>query len=309
MARIRSIKPEFWSHPVIGKLDDASKCLALALLCLGDDEGYFYADPTLVRNFARPFDDDSSSTRRALDTLSISGWIELAEHPTHGLIGRIINFERHQVIDRKRPSKIKGYFDSTSPRRVLDESSCQEQGTGNREQGVQHQLHPFFAEAPRATAPDPVSPGKQAVDVDVVELREEPKPKAKPKRKRNPKLEIAILNFSEAQQAAWDRVQAAYPAKGWNYSTRSAQPRKTNLALAAERFKTICEEAPIQTADGPLSPDDLANATLAWIAQRQKEAGQGGIPNVPCIENFFSSDAVSKKHWQTALIEFFGISP
>ena len=134
-------------------------------------------------------------------------------------------------------------------------------------------------------------------------------PKEKPKRKRNPKLEIAILNFSEAQQAAWDRVQAAYPAKGWNYSTRSAQPRKTNLALAAERFKTICEEAPIQTADGPLSPDDLANATLAWIAQRQKEVGQGGIPNVPCIENFFSSDAVSKKHWQTALIEFFGISP
>ena len=122
MARIRTIKPEFWTHPVMGRVDDSSKCMALALLNFADDEGYFLADPNLVRSSCRPFDDDSTITRRCLATLSKSGWIEVKEHPTHGSIGVVVNFTGHQNIDRSKASKLSIYFlddESSNPRRSI----------------------------------------------------------------------------------------------------------------------------------------------------------------------------------------------
>ena len=73
MPRIRTIKPVFWSHPVISKLPDASRLMALAILNYADDHGYFLADARAVRSFARPFDDDSTISRAALDDLSRVG--------------------------------------------------------------------------------------------------------------------------------------------------------------------------------------------------------------------------------------------
>lgn len=134
MARIRTIKPEFWTHPITGRLTDATKWIAVALLNHADDEGYFRADPAVVRGAIAPFVEASTSIRRALDECSRVGWIELREHPTQGWIGRIVNFAKHQRIDRPSASRIKDYwqFDepSTSPRRILDEPSLPE---GNRE--------------------------------------------------------------------------------------------------------------------------------------------------------------------------------
>ena len=138
MARIRTVKPEFWSHPVMGRQDDATKCLALALLNLADDEGYFFADPAGVRSFCRPFDDDSTIARRCLARLSEVGWIRVGESASHGLIGWIVNFGDHQKVDRAKRSKIKAYVlvdHSSKARRTFVEGSIPEQGTGNREQG------------------------------------------------------------------------------------------------------------------------------------------------------------------------------
>lgn len=130
MARIRTVKPEFWAHPVMGRLSDMAKWLALALLNHADDEGYFRADPAIVRGAIAPFVDDSTSIRRALDECSRAGWIEVLEHPTQGWLGKVVNFAKHQKIDRPRPSTLKDYwqFDeaSTSPRRILDEASTTE---------------------------------------------------------------------------------------------------------------------------------------------------------------------------------------
>lgn len=125
--RIRTIKPEFWSHRVMGKIDDTSRCVALALLNFADDAGYFSADPILVRNFCRPFDDDSTITKRSLAVLEKAGWIEVSVTKQDGDIGRIVNFLSHQKIDKPSPSRISKYFDSTSIRRAFDEHS-----TGDR---------------------------------------------------------------------------------------------------------------------------------------------------------------------------------
>lgn len=133
--RIRTVKPEFWTHPILAKLDDGARLMAVGLLNLADDEGYFLAHPTLVRNALRAFDEDSTKTRRALETLSKVGWIDIREHEEHGQIGKVVNFLKHQRIDRATPSKLSTYFDSTSPRRALDEPSLLE-GKG-REQGME----------------------------------------------------------------------------------------------------------------------------------------------------------------------------
>lgn len=126
MARIRTVKPEFWSHPVMGKIDDTARCVALALLNYADDKGYFYADPILVRNFCRPFDEDSTNTRRSLETLRKAGWIEICGSPNNGDIGKIVNFLSHQKIDHASPSRIEKYFDSTRIRLGFDEDSTQD---------------------------------------------------------------------------------------------------------------------------------------------------------------------------------------
>lgn len=134
MPRIRSIKPEFWSHPLMAKQDDATRLLAIALLNFADDEGYFHAEPNLVRGFCRPFDDNSEIARRGLDDLSKIGYISICENKEYGIIGFIEKFLDHQRIDRPTPSKLKSYFSSTNARRVLDEGSLLE-GKGRERKG------------------------------------------------------------------------------------------------------------------------------------------------------------------------------
>jgi DNA replication protein DnaT len=89
--RIRTIKPEFWSHPVMSRQSDCVRLLAIGLLNLADDEGYFYADPSIVRSALRPFDDDSTIVRAALKTLVQIEYIETFLHPSHGELRSTIN--------------------------------------------------------------------------------------------------------------------------------------------------------------------------------------------------------------------------
>jgi hypothetical protein len=124
----------------MGRLSGDLQSLAIGLLNHADDEGYFLADAAAVRSALRPFDDSSTIVRRGLDELSRAGWIEVREHPTHGKIGWVVNFTKHQRIDRPKASNLKQYFEvtafddeSTNVRRIVDDESLLE-GKG-REQG------------------------------------------------------------------------------------------------------------------------------------------------------------------------------
>jgi hypothetical protein len=129
--RIRTVKPEFWVHPVMSRLPYDTRILALGLLNLADDEGYFNADPDYIRG-AVLFREDSSNVRRMLDELSRSEWIDLCGSPDRP-IGRVANFRKHQRVDRAQPSRLKQYAleeSSTNDRRALADSSSPDQGTG-----------------------------------------------------------------------------------------------------------------------------------------------------------------------------------
>jgi hypothetical protein len=188
MARIRTIKPEFWSHPVLSQSPDEVRLGAIGLLNYADDEGYFLAAPAQVRSFIWPFDEDSTKARRVLDNLSRAAYIEVREHPLQGLIGRIVNFSKHQRVDRPNPSKLKDYFQSTNVRRMIDERSLLEQGTGNREQGREEEreetppaVPPPLALASPAAQPAPVGAAPRSGSAS--------KPKREPK--RSPEVTLA----------------------------------------------------------------------------------------------------------------------
>lgn len=142
MPRIRTIKPEFWSHPILGKQDDSTKLMAISLLNYADDEGYFHAEPNLIRGFCRPFDDNSTITRRCLENLSKIGYISICENENYGPIGKVEKFLDHQKIDRPNASKLKDYY-STNARRTLDERSTEERkGKGKEKEGNRKEFIP-----------------------------------------------------------------------------------------------------------------------------------------------------------------------
>lgn len=139
MARIRTIKPEFWGHPIMGRRSEGARLMAIALLNLADDEGYFLADAILVRNFARPYDRDSGSeTAELLQELSEIGYLEVRIHASHGPIGKIIAFNKHQSISKPSDSKLKQYFTDSSgstPEPLLEDSGRTPSGKGREGKG------------------------------------------------------------------------------------------------------------------------------------------------------------------------------
>lgn len=130
MARIRTVKPEFWRHPVYARLPDDIQLLALSLLTMADDEGYFRAEPALIRGDVQPFREDLGRISGGLQELLRVGWIEVRKHSQQGEIGRIVNFDKHQRVHHPTPSKLSSYFFGNISGDAR-ENFPPEQGTGN----------------------------------------------------------------------------------------------------------------------------------------------------------------------------------
>lgn len=151
--RIRTIKPEFWTHPVLTKIPDFSRLLAIALLNLADDEGFFDADEVLIRGTLFPRE-ESTKVRRSLDDLSRIGYIEVRETAERGPIGKITNFSKHQRIDRAKPSQISDLWESTTNRRLIDDKSTQER-KGKERKGKSTDTDVSVVNAPSSPSPEP----------------------------------------------------------------------------------------------------------------------------------------------------------
>jgi DNA replication protein DnaT len=112
--RIRTVKPEFWAHPITGRWRGELQALAIGLLNLADDEGFFRADPMLVRAALRPFDDSSKNVLGMIQELSRALWIEVREHQKHGPVAVVCHFSVHQRIDKPQASKLRHLFDESA---------------------------------------------------------------------------------------------------------------------------------------------------------------------------------------------------
>jgi hypothetical protein len=125
------------------------KCLAVGLLNISDDEGYFRAEPELIKADLMPYSELSpDDISKMLTELSVrTQWVLIRTHKSQGKIGFVVNFKEHQRVNRPTPSKLLKYWEESE----LTESSVsphggltpgKEQGTGNREQGTGNSTRP-----------------------------------------------------------------------------------------------------------------------------------------------------------------------
>lgn len=140
MARIRTIKPEFWTHEDLSELPEATHMLAAALLNHADDEGYFNAHPGLIKAACCPLREPSVSIPDSLILLVSVEYLRLGTGEDGKRYGQVVTFDDHQRVNRPTPSKIKAlpieWDDSTTHHARLIEPSPperkgKEQGTGN----------------------------------------------------------------------------------------------------------------------------------------------------------------------------------
>lgn len=140
MARIRTIKPEFWRDEDLSKISAEAALLAIGLLNHADDEGFFSANTKLIEADVFPLRELSGSVTGMVEELRSIGYIKVFSGSDGKRYGQVVNFEKHQVINKKSPSKIKDLCesddDSGSPTVVLPtgkERKGKEQGTGSEE--------------------------------------------------------------------------------------------------------------------------------------------------------------------------------
>lgn len=109
MARIRTVKPEFWEDETIGTLSRDARLLFIATFNMADDEGLLRWTVAYIKAQAFLYDEDMSATRvsELMNELVTSGLV----YPYRGgksqqQLGMVINFHKHQKVNRPQPSKL-----------------------------------------------------------------------------------------------------------------------------------------------------------------------------------------------------------
>lgn len=108
MARIRTIKPEFWTDEDMAEVSEPACLLAIGLLNYADDEGYFNANPKLIKAAVFPIREPSVPIPVLIRELSNCGYLSMFSTPDGKHFGVITNFLKHQVVNKPKESKIKG---------------------------------------------------------------------------------------------------------------------------------------------------------------------------------------------------------
>lgn len=145
MSRIRTIKPEFFRNERLCTLPEVTHYgMAVGLLTYADDEGYFNANPGLIKGEIFPLREPSVSIIEMLAQLESIDFIQMFDGKDGRRYGRIVNFLEHQKINRPSPSKIKKLVNKNEPSPInhgeltedsLPEGKGKEQGNGREGKG------------------------------------------------------------------------------------------------------------------------------------------------------------------------------
>ncbi len=106
MPRIRTVKPDAWQDPKVGRLSPGARLLWVVLITLADDDGRFMALPSVIYAHGYPHDDDAlSQIPEHLAELSAAGLLVLytADGVPYGWHPR---WADHQKINRYTPSRL-----------------------------------------------------------------------------------------------------------------------------------------------------------------------------------------------------------
>lgn len=136
MARIRSIKPEFWSSEQVADLSPLARLAFIGLWTFCDDAGRHSASPRRLKMEVMPADDVTSEAVAGLVQEMIEAGLVFEYEVEGERFWQVTGWNRHQKIDKPTLRHPAPQFDessassrralgdhSTSSRRVLDESS------------------------------------------------------------------------------------------------------------------------------------------------------------------------------------------
>ena len=145
MARIRTIKPEFWEDEKLAKLPVHIRLLFIGTWNFADDNGTLLANPILMKSHIFPYEDiDISTISDWIDTLVENGMLIRTTYDGKDYLV-IRKFLVHQKINRKSiriniplPSVLQVISEYNKTHGVLTEPSLQEreQGIGKRNDGT-----------------------------------------------------------------------------------------------------------------------------------------------------------------------------
>lgn len=124
MARIRSMKPEFWSDQDITRLSRDVRLLYIALWNFADEEARMPGDPRLVKSWCFPLDDDVTATTvdEWLDQLEQAGKV-LRYEIDGGKYLLLRNLGSHQKLDARLTSRYPAPPAETRPTPVHTDQS------------------------------------------------------------------------------------------------------------------------------------------------------------------------------------------
>ncbi|MCE5229037.1 hypothetical protein LLG95_05510 [bacterium] len=111
--RIRTIKPEFWTSLDMAKVSEPALILAVGLLNYADDKGYFVADARLIHGALTPLRELSRPIMECLGELREAGFINLCTGTNGRPYGHVVNFLKHQTINRPKASRIAPFWSDT----------------------------------------------------------------------------------------------------------------------------------------------------------------------------------------------------
>ena len=138
MARIRTIKPEFWTSEQVTECSMNARLLFIGIWNFCDDAGRMNASPKQIKALVLPADDISSeSVRGMLDELEKNGL--LIRYIVDGKEFLQVTGWKHQKIDRPQPPKYPGpekeaADHSSNDRRTFDDGR---EGKGEDRKGLE----------------------------------------------------------------------------------------------------------------------------------------------------------------------------
>ena len=153
MARIRTIKPEFWVDDVMVELPFEARLLFIGLWNFVDDEGYIEDKPKRIKMQIFPADD--VLIEDSLNALCDSGRLH-AFDSDQGPLLQVANWDRHQKINRPTPTRFTGITrkdrrDSVRTHGAVTERS---RGKGKERKGKEETTSLMSEVADATTRPD-----------------------------------------------------------------------------------------------------------------------------------------------------------
>ena len=307
MARIRTIKPEFWKSEAIVRLPIRTRLTFIGLWTYVDDNGVGIDNEKLIVAELFPLEDDPRDTLANVsrDIQILAEESRIIRYTVGGKrFLAISNWSEHQKIDKPGKARYPGpeakdadtkpadadqnaasNDDSRNPRDTLAKPSRLEQGTGNREQGSREEgTGEQGTDMPDAAASSPAAPAEPCTATVVFDhwrvVMAHPNAKLDDKRKK------AIKAALKLGYGAHDLAKAIDGCKKskWHMGANDRSTVFDGLDLILRDAAHIDKFIALERAQS--APD----MTAAGIQTMQ--AGQRWLANQSAIEAKENEDAV-----------------